>query len=181
MKKVFVSIAVVLASVVAFAGKVITPMHVVEKSSYQLAGLVSKGKIDASYLTDVTTVTVTQESGGFRVKMYSPSADESNPNTLEMTFDQAGKATSASANFVSRFPHGPLLDGANAATILDLGAEAIVDHLSESSDNVVVAQNVQSVEIQKEATGVLFLVNLNNGQTYSIHMDQDGKVISQGF
>lgn len=181
MKKVFVSVAVVLASVTAFAGKVITPMHIIEKSSYQLAGLVSKGKIDASYLTDVTAVTVTPEATGFRVTMYSPSADENNSNTLEMIFDTGAKATSASANFVSRFPHGPILDGANAATILDLGAEAIVDHLNESPDNMVVAQNVQSVEIQKESAGVLFLVNLNNGQTYSIHMDQDGKVLSQGF
>lgn len=183
MKRFFVSTATVLTMLAAnsaFAGKA-TPMNVVEKSSYQLSGLVSKGKIDASFLTDVTHLSITSDNTGFKVTMFSPSADTNTANTLTIVFDQNGKAVSYNANFASVYPAGPVFSHADAATILDLAAEAIVDHLSESPDNITVAEQAQTLELQPEGSGVLVLITLSSGHVYSIHMDQDAKVISQGF
>ncbi len=180
MKQFILTIATALVSFSAMA-KEVTPMLIVEKASYQIGGLVAKSKIDASYLTDITTLTVTPVEKGFKVVLLSPSADQNNPNSLEIPFDANGKAGTASANFVSKFPQGPIFNAANVATLLDLGAEAIVDHLSASPDNIVVARTTQAVDLQKEATGVLMLVHLTDGRTYSIHMNANGKVLSQGF
>ena len=180
MKKVFVAAVLSLVSLSAFAGKM-TPMHAVEKSSYQLGGLVNKGKVDASFLTDVTSLTIASDSSGFKVTMYSPSSDNNKPNTLDLSFDTSGKVTSFNANFVSRSPQGPIFTKATVATLLDLGAEAIVDHLGESADNVTVAQNAKAIDLSKVGDEILLEISLTNGQVFNIRMDQDGKVLSQGF
>ncbi len=180
MKNLFLSATLVLASLVTLAGEV-TPLHVVEKVSYQIAGLVKKSKIDASYLTDITTLTVTKDETGFKVVLLSPSAEENNPNKLEVPFDLTAKAGTAVATFVSKSPQGPIFTGASVAVLLDLGAEAIVDHLSAAPENIEVARNTQAVDLQKEDTGVLMLIHLTDGRTYSIHMDNKGKVLSKGF
>ncbi len=180
MKKIFLTFAVSLLSIGAMA-KEITPMHVVEKASYQISGLVTKGKIDASYLTDISTLTVSKDETGYKVIMQSPSADEKNPNRLEIPFDLNAKAGVATAQFNSKYPQGPVFTGANAAVLLDLGAEAIVDHLSAAADNIVIARTTIAVDLQKEATGVAMAAHLNDGRTYFIHMDENGQVLSQGF
>jgi len=181
MKQVFLFIAALSLTSIAAQAREITPLHVVEKVSYQIAGLVNKSKIDASYLTDITTLTVTKEANGFKVVLLSPSADEKNPNKLEVPFDLNAKAGTAVATFVSRSTQGPIFTVATVATLLDFGAEAIVDHLSEAPENIEVARNTQAVDLSKEATGVLFLIHLTDGRTYSIHMDAKGKVLSKGF
>lgn len=180
MKKIILSTSLLLTALLSHAAEV-TPMHIVEKSSYQLGGLVSKLKIDPSYLTDVTTLTVTQDNSGFKVIMQSPSATPDIANKLEIPFDKTGKAGTAVATFTSRYSQGPIFALTNAAVFLDLGAEAIVDHLADSPDNIVVARTTQAVDLQKENSGVLMLVHLTDGRAYSIHMDNKGKVLSQGF
>ncbi len=180
MKKFLVMTIVSVISAGAFAAGY-TPMNIVEKSSYQLAGLVTKGKIDASFLTDVNHLTVSSDASGFHVQMTSPATTPDAVNTLDITFDTNGKATSFSSNFVARFSQGPIFEKTNAATILDLCAEAFVDHLSESQDNLFVAQNVESIDLGVEQGGFLILVHLKNAQVYQVHMDATGKVISKGF
>lgn len=180
MKKFVLATIMSLVSVSTFAATY-TPMNIVEKASYQLSGLVTKGKVDASYLTDVNHVTVAQEANGFHIQLSAPSADTKTINTLDIAFDMNGKSTGFTANFVSRFPQSPIFTPTNAATILDLAAEAFVDHLSESPDNVMVAQNVESMDLSKEASGTLILVHLKQGQVYTVHMDPKGNIISKGF
>lgn len=180
MKKLFMSAALVLLSLTSFAGEV-TPLNVVEKVSYQIAGLVKKTKIDASYLTDITTLTVTKEANGYKVVLFAPSADQNNPNKLEVPFDLNAKAGTAVATFNSKYPQGPIFTGASVAVLLDLGAEAIVDHLSAAPENIEVARNTQAVDLQKEESGVLMLIHLTDGRAYGIHMDVKGKVLSKGF
>lgn len=180
MKNLILACALLIVSIQGLARE-ITPMHIVEKTSYQIGGLVNKGKIDASYLSDITTLTISKRSDGFDVTLLSPSADEKNPNLLTIPFDLNAKAGLASSTFYSKFPQGPIFTSASTAILLDLGAEAIVDHLSESPENIEVARNAQAVDLQKETTGVLMLIHLTDGRTYSIHMDPNGKVISKGF
>lgn len=180
MKQLLISFAVALVGLTA-AAREITPMHVVEKASYQVGGLVNKGKIDASYLTDITTLTVTKDAAGFKVVLLAPSADQNNPNKLEIPFDLNAKAGAAVSTFNSKYPQGPVFTAANVSTLLDLGAEAIVDHLSDSPDNIVIARTTQAVDLQKENAGVAMIVHLTDGRIYTIHMDGNGKVLSQGF
>lgn len=180
MKRFILTAIISLASASAFAAQY-KPMNIVEKASYQLSGLVTKGKVDATYLTDVNHVTVSQSASGFQIQLSSPSADANSVNTLDIAFDLNGKATGYAANFVSAYPQGPVFSSANAATILDLAAEAFVDHLSESQDNVVVADNVRSMDLSTESSGVLIVIHLATGQDYTVHMDAQGNVLSKGF
>lgn len=179
MKKIIL-VTLMALSINAFAG-IVTPMHIVEKSAHNLTSLVNKGKIDPSYLTDVNSLSLTSDGVNTKVTMLALSADQNNPNKLEITYDPNGKATSANSSFVSRNPNGPLFTNADAGKLLDLGAEAVVDHLSESNDLVNVAQNAQAVTLENENSGVLMVIHLKDGQIYSIHMDAEGNVISQGF
>lgn len=180
MKKFILTAFISLASASAFAVQY-TPMNIVEKASYQLSGLVNQGKVDASFATDVNHVTVTPKDSGFQIQLTSPSADENITNTLDISFDVNGKVTGYAVNFVSASAHGPIFSPTDAATILDLGAEAFVDHLSESQDNVFVAENVRSMDLSKENTGVLILIHLSAGQVYTVHMDAQGNILSKGF
>lgn len=180
MKKFILTAIISLASASAFAAQY-TPMNIVEKASYQLSGLVTKGKVDASYLTDINHVSVVKTEAGFQIQLSSPSADANTVNTLDIAFDPNGKATGYAANFISAFPQGPIFSSTNSATILDLAAEAFVDHLSESPENVVVAENVSSMDLSTEESGVLILIHLLDGQVYTVHMDAQGNILSKGF
>lgn len=161
--------------------KTMTPMGIIEKTSYQISGLVNKGKIDKSYQTDVTLVTVQKTPQGFEVQASSPSADLQSPNLLNLSFDLSGKVVAFSSAFNSVNLQSPVFSSASAAELLDLGAEAFVDHLAESADYLTVAQNTEAVELVKNNAGVLLNVKLADGRIYHLQMDIQGKVLSRGF
>jgi hypothetical protein len=170
-------------SLMAFhaGAKVITPMGIVEKVSYQISGLSTKGLIDAHFAADTSKVTIQKTSTGYDVVVLAPSASANQSNQLNLGFDTGGKATSYKANFVSASPMSPLFPRATAAELLDLGAEAFVDHLGEATENVTVAESVQTVTLIKNELGILLDSTLSDGRTYHLQLDLDGKVISRGF
>ncbi|GIL17941.1 MAG: hypothetical protein FMNOHCHN_03605 [Ignavibacteriaceae bacterium] len=179
MKKlVFLAILAFQATVFA---KAITPMHVVEKASYQIDALVKKQKIDQSFLTDINQVTVVQTANGFMVQLFAPSAQGQDMNLLQLGFDSTARATTANVHFVGASSQSPIFNQISVAEILDLGAEAFVDRLSESEENVVVAENVTAIQLLKAADGVVLKINLKDSRVYTVNMDNQGNVVSKGF
>lgn len=179
MKNILLSVVVLLTAQMGFA-KTLTHMQVIEKSAYALSSLVNRNAIDHSYLTDVMTLTVKPDAGGFTVEMRSPT-DSAAFNSLVLTLDTQGKLKGFKDAFVARYSRGPVFAKADASVIIDLGAEAVVDHVSESADLVVVSEKATAVQISVQAQGPLFQISLNDGRVYKIQMDADANVLSKGF
>lgn len=179
MKRLLIFCAALLSSQ-AFA-KVMTPMNFVEKSSYALQKLVNQHHIDPSFLTDVSAGKINASAAGAVIELDSPSATPQVMNTLTLTFDANGSLVSYNANFKSVSPMSPIFHPTNAGTILDLGAEAVVDHLKESSDLPVVAETAEALTIDKEGAGFHIRIYLKDGRTYNIIMDDQANVLSKGF
>lgn len=179
MKKILLSAVVLLAAQMGFA-KTLTPMQVVEKSAYALSSLVNRNAIDHSYLTDVMTLTVKSDAGAFIVEMRSPT-DTAAFNSLTLNLDAQGRLKGFKDAFVARYSRGPVFSKADASVIIDLGAEAVVDHVAESADLVVVSEKAIAVQISVQTQGPLFQITLNDGRIYKIQMDADANVLSKGF
>jgi hypothetical protein len=163
------------------SAKTLVAMNYVEKSAYALQRLVNQNHVDPSFLTDVNAERIAVTNLGAQIELQSPSADPNMVNTITLNFDAKGTLTSFTTNFVSKDPQGPLFSPVNAATILDLGAEAVVDHLAESADLPVVARDAQGLSIAKEGSGFHIRILLNDGRTYNILMDDQANVVSKGF
>lgn len=172
--------ALFLAST-ATSARTLTAMNFVEKSSYSLQRLVARKQADPSFMTDVSELTVNVTANGAVIEMKSPSAQVNEFNTLTMQFDPAGALTNFAVDFKSMDHSGPLFTPTNAATIIDLSAEAVVDHLSESPDLPIVAQTARQVILAKESSGIHVRIVLSDSRIYNIFMDAQGKVISKGF
>jgi hypothetical protein len=164
-----------------FSATKYTPMHIVEKSSYQIDSLIKKHKIDPSFLTDVTDVTVKENNSEFVVQLTSPSSQENQVNTLDMVFGADAKLKSFTTQFYDLAKTSPILTGINVAQVLDLGAEAFVDHLHESQENVLIAETVQHIKLEKVENGVTLRIKLKDDRIYSITLNNEGNIISRGF
>ena len=179
MKRVFLVITAAVS--LGAHARTFEAMNYVEKSSYALQRLVNQHQVDASYLTDVDSAKVSVSSSGATVVLSSPSAMAGQKNSLTLVFDTRGTMTANTNDFKSAQTSGPLFSPANSATILDLGAEAVVDHLAQSADLPVVSKTAQTVELAREGTGVHLRSGLADGRIYHIMMDTRARVISKGF
>lgn len=159
----------------------LSPMGMIERASHQVINLAKKNSIDRSYLSDVNTAAVKKTAQGWEVTLTSPSADAAVVNTLVVQFDAKGKAAGFSTKFTSVSAESPLYRQANAGELMDLGSEAIVDHLNESADIVRVSDTTERIELKTETDGVLLLAYLTTGEVYKIKMDFMANVISKGF
>jgi hypothetical protein len=158
-----------------------TPMNAVEETSHVLDKYTKAQKIDASFLTNVTTITVQATATGLQTIAYAPSANANQANTVTISFDLKGRVTAVNQNFISAYPQGAIFVAADAATLFDLGAEAVVDHLADSADLLVVAQTASVVQLTAGANSIVMKIQLTSGKIYNINMDQNGNVISKGF
>lgn len=158
-----------------------TPMNAVEEVSHIIDKYSKAGKIDASYLTNVTTITVASTPTGLQAVAYAPSADANQANTLTIAFDLKGRIASVNQNFISAYPKGAIFVAADSATLFDLGAEAIVDHLNDNSDLPVVAQTASMVQLTGGINSIVMKIQLTSGKVYNINLDQNGNVLSKGF
>ncbi|MGZ3787877.1 MAG: hypothetical protein ACXVLQ_05105 [Bacteriovorax sp.] len=179
MKK-FIALMTLGLSLNLFAAAT-TPMNAVEETSHIIDKYAKAGKIDASFLTNVTTVTVQAISTGLQTVAYAPSANSSQANTVTISFDLQGRVKTVAQNFISAYPQGPIFIAADSATLFDLGSEAVVDHLADNADLPVVAKNASTVQLTAGANSVVMKIQLTSGKVYNITMDQNGKVLSQGF
>lgn len=182
------SIAVVLLglmlSATAFAGISMELMH---KAAHELQTLKEKNLLNSAFLTDTQVVLVNEQA--LVVHFVSPSADRTNPNVLFMNFTQFNgtdgdgdlRLKGFSPMFVSSSPRGPLLKKADISVILVNGIEAIVNHVKENPVLSLIANSASSIYIKMETTGPSMKVKLNDGNVYSVNMDDEGNVLSQGF
>jgi hypothetical protein len=158
------------------------PMNAVEETAHIVDKYAKAGKIDASFLNNVTTVTVQATATGLQTVAYAPSADAAKANTVVVSFDVKGRVTAVNQNFVSAYPKGPIFVAADAATLIDLGSEAVVDHLADNATLPIVAQTATMVQLSSSgANSVVLKIQLSSGKIYNINMDQNGNVLSQGF
>ncbi len=157
-----------------------TPMNAVEETAHIIDKYAKAGKIDASFLTNVTTISVQSTGTGLQTIAYAPSANPSQANTVTISFDANGRVKAVGQNFVSAYPR-PIFIAADAATLLDLGAEAIVDHLADNADLPVVAQSAAMVQLTAGANSIVMKIQLSSGKIYNVNMDQNGNVLSKGF
>ncbi|MCB9073258.1 MAG: hypothetical protein H6623_06520 [Bdellovibrionaceae bacterium] len=155
-------------------------MKVVEKSSYQLAALAKKKEIDESFLYNINSIDIQTQAAGYTLVLKSPSADSSKLNTITMNFDQKGKVTGYAVDFTSA-PVTNIFSGLDMATIIDLSAEAVVDHVSEDKALVDVADMATQVHYMPDNTGYSIVIQLNDSRTYTIKMDDTGAVTSKSF
>ena len=183
--KSLILIASALLSFASFAQEVnnlaISPVKAIEKSSYALDKLAQKKQIDPSYLTDIMTVTIEVVNSQYVLTMLAPSNDINNNNKLVMILDGSGKMVSATPTFIGKNEKSPIFSKISVATILDLGAETIVDHLSESTDMPVVAKTTKFLQIEATTSGPLLHFNLNDSRVYHVQMDNNGTVTKKGF
>lgn len=182
--KHFLAATVLVISLPAFsqsATAMISPVKAVEKASYSLDKLVQKKQINPVFLTDIMTVSISAENNQYILTMLAPSNDVNNTNNLILTLDGAGKLLSFTTRFVGVSPSSPIFKNIGMGEILDLGAEAIVDHLSESADLPVVAKTTQFIQITPETKGPLLQFNLEDKRIYKVQMQNDGKIVSKGF
>jgi hypothetical protein len=181
MKKILLTLVVGFLSCTGFSVGKMTPMHMVEKSSYQISSLIKKNKIDASFLTDISDLSVKEINGEFLVGIISPSNQQNIVNALDLVLGLDGKLKSFSTHFNGVSGVSPILTGINAAQVLDLGAEAFVDHLAESQENVLVAETVTHIKIEKVESGAALRILLSDNRIYSLILNNNGEVVSRGF
>lgn len=179
MKKLLIIFSVLILGQMALAA--LTPMHIIEKSSYQIKNLVKKNKINASFLSDITDVTVTATNGEYQLHMTSPSSQQSINNYLDMVMGSDAKLKSFTTQFNSPSAQSPILTAITTAQVLDLGAEAFVDHLHESQENVLIAENVKQIQLVKVEGGVTLKIHLVDTRIYTITLNNNGDVVARGF
>lgn len=179
MKKLIALFALAL-SLNLFAAAT-TPMNAVEETSHIIDKYSKSGKIDASFLHNVTTITIQSTTTGLVAVAYAPSASSTQANTVTVGFDLQGRVKTVNQNFISAYPQGPIFIAADAATLIDLGAEAIVDHLADNADLPNVAKNANMIQLTGGQNSIVMKIQLTNGQVYNVVMDQNGNVLSKGF
>lgn len=161
-------------------GGTLTPMHIVEKSAYQLAGLVKQGKIDSSYLTNVDTLSIEVTSQGYTIHLTSPSDQKNKFNELSLAFAANGKLLQVDDKFVSAGPDKTFTT-TDSSTLIDLTAEAFVDHLTEDPNNPIVAENVNNIIMAPVAGGINVQITLIDSRIYVLEMDTLGQITHKYF
>jgi hypothetical protein len=188
MKQWFAAALVAMMALPAVAA--VTPMNIAEKSSYRLAAMIKRGSVPKAMATDLAAVRIDDTqlpSGakGYQVVMMSPSNDPQAPNTVTILFGLDGKAVSEQINYIASSGQGPVFSQADGATLLDLGSEAIVDHLSEDAALPQVASLANEIVLTKAMTQqgdvAVFDIHMKDGHVYRIVMDLDGNVLQKGF
>lgn len=178
------ALALLFTSLIAITAQAATPplaMNFAEKASHKLVTLAGRNAIDQSFLTDVTRATIAADANGAVIELMSPAVNPNEFNKVTLNFDATGNFLNFTTDFKGVNAASPIFKQANAATLIDLGAEAVVDHLADSADLPVVNENARTLALDTEGTGVHLRIGLNDGRTYSIMMDMTGVVISQGF
>jgi hypothetical protein len=158
-----------------------SPLKLMEKASHKLMALAGKGMVETAFLTDVTDVIVQKTESGFTLVMSAPSADPGRTNALTMNYDADGGFINASAQFVSPAPQSPIFKPANAADLIDIGSEVIVDHLDANSEFPLIAETTQSLRLIPENGEVHVTITLLDGRIYHVWMDPDANVLRHGF
>ncbi len=178
-----------LASIVITSGSAakaaVTPMNLVEKSSYRLTSLVQKGTVPTYMSTDlaevqINSVTLVDGRPGTAIVLLTHSNNPAEPNSVTVNFSADGKLVDSTTHIVGQGNPAPIFVRPDGAKLLDLAAEAVVDHLSEDAALPVVARDAQLIDVSKES-GALFAIHLKDGRVYKIHLGLDGKFISRGF
>ena len=177
--KTIITLITLAISLNLYAGGT-TPMNAVEETAHIIDKYAKAGKIDASFLTNVTTITILGTAAGLQTTAYAPSANPNQANTLTITFDLQGRVKTVNQNFISAYPT-PVFTAADAATLLDFGAEAIVDHLNDNADIPTVAKLATMVQLTAGTNSIIMKIQLSSGPVYNISLDQNGNVLGQGF
>ena len=159
-----------------------TPMTAVEETAHLVDKYAKAGKIDSSYLNNITSIVVQSTPAGLQTIAYAPSANSAEANNIVISFDLQGRAKSLKQNFISAYPQGPIFVAADAATLFDLGAESVVDHLADNADLPNVNETATMVELTSDgANTVVMKIQLLSGKIYLVKMDQNGNVLAKGF
>jgi hypothetical protein len=174
---------IIMSVLTAFAVNVqaASPLKCIEKSSYKLSALVKQGSVDKSFLMDTNKVTVQVSAQGAVVVLLAPSLNEQVPNTLTMTFDTSAKMLEAKTRFSAANPSKVIFTKANADEILDVGPEYILDHLKDSVDHPVVADNTKEINFSSANGKINMDIVLTDARVYHIVMDMDGRLLNKGF
>lgn len=178
--KTLITLVTILAATTVSA-KTMTAMNYVEKSAYAIQRLTQQNKINALFLTDTSQESVAVRADGATLELRAIAGTGQLDNVLIFEFDSSGNLSSYKEVVDSRNSASPIFSNLNAATILDLGAEAVVDHLGESADLPVVASAARGVTINKDGGGYKFAISIADGRTYTIQMDEQGNIVGQGF
>ena len=186
MKNIGLALTILTMAMTSMAApkRPVVTMDAVESTAHAIIAGLKKKQIDPLFGTDITGLTISSSKDGYAVEVIAPSADQNAPNKLSLTFDLAAKLTSVKQTVVSKNPNGALFTSLDAGTIMDYGAEAVVDHLLDTPTNpdlAPVSQTVVSEDLTLEANGPRVKVHLNDGRTYIIQMDKEGNVLTQGF
>lgn len=180
MIKAFVMTAVLAVASISQAA-LPSPLKYIEKSSYKLSALVKQGAADKSFLMDTSKVTVQVTAQGATVVLSAPSLSEQAPNTLTMNFDTSAKMVDSKTQFTAANPNKVIFTKANADEILDVGPEYIIDHLKDSPDHPVVANNTKEINFSSADGKILMDIVLTDARVYRVIMDMDGRLISKGM
>jgi hypothetical protein len=189
MKQMLTTTLSVLLTLPALASGT-APMNIAERSAYRLESLISKGSVPKEMASDLSSVQISTtqiKSGviGYQAVLSSPSNDSAHPNTVTLLFGLDGKPVSESVNFTQASSSGPMFTQATGATLLDLGAEAIVDHLAEDPSLVQVATLANLITLSRQSTAqgdsVQFNIHLNDGRIFQILMDLNGNLLGKSF
>lgn len=180
MKKQIITTLGTLLLSTALQAATLLPMNYSEKSAYQITGLVKKGTIDKSFLLDLNKVSISVTAAGALVKLSSASLVDTDPNTVELTFSAAGKVTDVKTHFTNVDPTKTIFAKANSDVILDLGSETVVDFQKDNADIAFTAAHAQEINFTQNGNIEMNIKN-DDGRTYQVVMDQDGKVIKKGM
>ncbi len=179
----------VLTTLLALTGisslAALTPLNLAEKSSYRLTAMVQKKDIPAYMSTDLSQVQINQNvilpngETGTSIVLLSPSNKTDEPNSVTVYFSAAGKIIDATSHIVAS-AGSPIFIEADGAKLLDLAAEAVVDHFTEDPGLMEVANGAQSIDVEKKE-GALFSIHMKDGRTYKVLLSLQGELISKGF
>jgi hypothetical protein len=178
MKNIYFTLFASMLSVTSNAAN--TAMHLVETSSYSLTALVQKGTVPAYISTDLSAVQINDGPTAKSVVLMSPSNNPADPNSVTIQFSAAGKVIGTQNHIVGQPATAPIFTAVDGAKLLDLAAEAVVDHLTEDANLPTVAATATSILISKQ-NAAQFAIQLKDGRVYKIVLDLAGNLISKGF
>jgi hypothetical protein len=157
-----------------------------ELALHKLERLVTLKKIDASYETQSTSVSVTPSGTGFNVSIMQAAGADGKMNTLMMTSDKDGKVLTYMA-MPANPPVSPLsLPGKSSVNLLELSMHCIEGEMVECKANADIGLyndhfKAASFSVVKDAAGKItggeiaitgdalpktLLVNLNNDGSF---------------
>lgn len=180
MKKYIVLTVIAMVTMNSQAAT-ISAMSFAEKAAHQVTSLMKKGAVDKSIVLDLKTVTMKPSPQGETVVLSTQTAKAGATNTLTIEFNAAGKVVSSTPAFKEAAAVTPIFTKANADTVFDLGAEAVVDHVKDSAEIAFVAEHATQIDFAQDAKGISMNITLDDKRIYNVTMDLDGNVLSKGM